>query len=95
MRVITGDFRGLKLEAVPGNLTRPTADKVKESMFNMIGPYFDGGEVLDLYAGTGALGIEAVSRGMSHGTLVDRQYAAIKTIHQNLEKKPMPPIALP
>ena len=86
MRVITGDFRGLKLEAVPGNLTRPTADKVKESMFNMIGPYFDGGEVLDLYAGTGALGIEAVSRGMSHGTLVDRQYAAIKTIHQNLEK---------
>ena len=80
MRVISGAFRGLRLTAVAGNQTRPTADKVKESMFNMLGPYFDGGQALDLYAGTGALGIEAVSRGMAHATLVDRQYAAIKTM---------------
>ncbi|OAU79863.1 SAM-dependent methyltransferase, partial [Lacticaseibacillus rhamnosus] len=65
MRVISGTFRGLRLNAVPGNQTRPTADKVKESMFNMLGPYFDGGHALDLYAGTGALGIEAVSRGLT------------------------------
>lgn len=84
MRVISGEFRGRRLATVPGNGTRPTADKVKESMFNMIGPYFDGGDVLDLYAGTGALGIEAVSRGMAHGTLVDSAYAAIKTIRENV-----------
>lgn len=46
MRVISGTFRGLRLNAVPGNQTRPTADKVKESMFNMLGPYFDGGHAL-------------------------------------------------
>lgn len=86
MRVITGEFRGLRLNAVPGNQTRPTADKVKESMFNMLGPFFEGGQALDLYAGTGALGIEAVSRGMDHATLVDRQFAAIKTIRENIDK---------
>ncbi|WP_424320635.1 16S rRNA (guanine(966)-N(2))-methyltransferase RsmD [Lacticaseibacillus chiayiensis] len=84
MRVISGAFRGMRLNAVSGNQTRPTADKVKESMFNMIGPYFDGGHALDLYAGTGALGIEAVSRGMRDAVLVDRQYAAIKTIKANV-----------
>jgi len=85
VRVISGQYGGRRLQAVPGDKTRPTADKVKESMFNMLGPYFDGGQALDLYAGTGALGIEAVSRGMDHATLVDRQFQAIKTIHANLE----------
>ncbi|KRM72550.1 16S rRNA (guanine(966)-N(2))-methyltransferase RsmD [Lacticaseibacillus brantae] len=85
MRVISGQYGGRRLQAVPSDQTRPTADKVKESMFNMLGPYFDGGRALDLYAGTGALGIEAVSRGMDHATLVDRQFQAIKTIHANLE----------
>lgn len=84
MRVISGEFGGRRLEAVAGDRTRPTADKVKESMFNMIGPYFSGGQALDLYAGTGALGIEAVSRGMDHATLVDRQFAAIKTMQRNV-----------
>ena len=84
MRVISGEFRGRRLAMVPGNGTRPTADKIKESMFSMIGPYFDGGDLLDLYAGTGGLGIEAVSRGMAHGTLVDSAYAAIKTIRENV-----------
>ncbi|MCI1986796.1 MAG: 16S rRNA (guanine(966)-N(2))-methyltransferase RsmD [Lactobacillus sp.] len=86
MRVISGEFRGRRLDAVSGDQTRPTADKVKESMFNMLGPYFDGGQALDLYAGTGALGIEAVSRGMVHATAVDRQFAAIKTIKANIAK---------
>lgn len=84
MRVISGEFRGRRLAMVPGNGTRPTADKIKESMFNMIGPYFDGGQALDLYAGTGGLGIEAVSRGMDHAVLVDSAYAAIKTIKENV-----------
>ncbi|WP_054650905.1 16S rRNA (guanine(966)-N(2))-methyltransferase RsmD [Lacticaseibacillus pantheris] len=84
MRVVSGEFRGRRLNMVPGDTTRPTADKVKESIFNMIGPYFDGGQALDLYAGTGGLGIEAVSRGMAHATLVDSAYQAVKTIKQNV-----------
>lgn len=85
MRVIAGDFKGRRLKAVPGQNTRPTTDKVKESIFNMIGPYFDGGQCLDLYAGSGALGIEAVSRGIDQAVLVDKQYKAIKTIHENVD----------
>ncbi|ANK63109.1 16S rRNA (guanine(966)-N(2))-methyltransferase RsmD [Loigolactobacillus backii] len=85
MRIISGNFGGRKLKAVPGRATRPTTDKVKESIFNMIGPYFAGGNCLDLFSGSGALGIEAVSRGMASATLVDRQFAAIKVIHENIE----------
>ena len=55
MRIIAGKFGGRRLKAVPGMKTRPTTDKVKESMFNIIGPYFDGGNVLDLFAGSGGL----------------------------------------
>lgn len=84
MRVVSGKFRGRRLNAVPGMATRPTTDKVKESLFNIIGPYFDGGSSLDLYGGSGGLSIEAVSRGIDQATIVDRQYAAIKTIKQNI-----------
>lgn len=84
MRVVSGKFRGRKLKAVPGMATRPTTDKVKESLFNIIGPYFDGGQSLDLYGGSGGLSIEAVSRGIDVATIVDRQYAAIKTIRENV-----------
>ncbi|MFT9388192.1 MAG: 16S rRNA (guanine(966)-N(2))-methyltransferase RsmD [Leuconostoc sp.] len=86
MRVVAGRFRGTRLEAVSGDKTRPTTDKVKEAMFSMLMPYLGGGEVLDLYAGTGGLSIEAVSRGMTHATLVDRQFQAIKVIQANIEK---------
>lgn len=84
MRVVAGEYGGRRLKAVPGMKTRPTTDKVKEAMFNIIGPYLEGGQVLDLFAGSGGLSIEAVSRGADHATLVDRQYQAIKTIHENL-----------
>ncbi|WP_251546977.1 16S rRNA (guanine(966)-N(2))-methyltransferase RsmD [Limosilactobacillus caecicola] len=84
MRVISGKFRGRRLNAVPGMATRPTTDKVKESLFNIIGPYFEGGTSLDLYGGSGGLSIEAVSRGIDQAIIVDRQYAAIKTIKQNV-----------
>ncbi|KRN34349.1 16S rRNA (guanine(966)-N(2))-methyltransferase RsmD [Liquorilactobacillus mali] len=84
MRVIAGNYGGRRLKAVPGMKTRPTTDKVKESMFNIIGPYFEGGVGLDLFAGSGGLSIEAVSRGLGHAYLVDRQYQAIKTINENI-----------
>ncbi|GEO68538.1 16S rRNA (guanine(966)-N(2))-methyltransferase RsmD [Levilactobacillus acidifarinae] len=84
MRIVAGDFGGRRLKAVPGMATRPTTDKVKEAMFNIIGPYFDGGQSLDLFAGSGGLSIEAVSRGIDRAVLIDRQYAAIKTIKDNV-----------
>ncbi len=84
MRIVAGDFGGRKLSAVPGMATRPTTDKVKEALFNIIGPYFDEGTSLDLYAGSGGLSIEAVSRGIKRAVLVDRQYQAIKTIKKNI-----------
>lgn len=85
MRIVSGKFGGRPLKAVPGDATRPTTDKVKEAIFNMIGPYFDGGRSLDLYAGSGGLSIEGVSRGIDEAVLVDRQFAAIKTIKSNVE----------
>lgn len=84
MRIVGGKFGGRTLKAVPGTATRPTTDKVKEAIFSMIGPYFDGGRSLDLYAGSGGLSIEGVSRGIDEAVLVDRQYAAIKTINENI-----------
>jgi len=84
MRIVAGDFGGRRLKAVPGMATRPTTDKVKEALFNIIGPYFDGGRSLDLFAGSGGLSIEAVSRGVDQAVLIDKQYAAIKTIKDNV-----------
>ena len=85
MRVISGERKGTRLKAVPGTATRPTTDKVKESLFNIIGPYFSGGEALDLYAGSGSLGIEALSRGCDHAVFVDKQQKAIQTLTENLQ----------
>lgn len=84
MRIISGEFGGRRLSAVPGMQTRPTTDKVKEAMFNILNRYPQTGQVLDLYAGSGGLGIEAVSRGYDHAFLIDHQYAAIKTIKNNV-----------
>lgn len=84
MRVIAGTAKGRQLKAVPGRNTRPTSDKVKEAVFSMIGPYFDGGDVLDLFAGTGALGIEALSRGADRSVFVDHDRYSITVIKSNL-----------
>jgi len=72
VRVIAGDKKGRRLSTPSGTGTRPTSDRVKEAMFSIIGPYFDGGMVLDPFAGSGALGIEALSRGSTHAVFVDR-----------------------
>lgn len=85
MRVIAGEFKGRQLKSVPSHQTRPTTDKVKEAVFHMIGPYFQGGRALDLFAGSGGLGIEAMSRGVESCVFVDQQQKAIKTIHENIE----------
>lgn len=85
MRVVSGVCKGRPLKAVPGNTTRPTTDKVKEALFNMIGPYFDSGMGLDLFAGSGGLGLEALSRGLDKVIFVDRDIKAIQTIHENIQ----------
>jgi 16S rRNA (guanine966-N2)-methyltransferase len=85
MRVVSGICKGRPLKAVPGNTTRPTTDKVKEALFNMIGPYFQGGIGLDLFAGSGGLGLEALSRGLDKVIFIDRDIKAIQTIHENIK----------
>ncbi|MBO7744182.1 16S rRNA (guanine(966)-N(2))-methyltransferase RsmD [Paenibacillus sp. MWE-103] len=85
MRVISGTAKGRSLKAVPGKSTRPTTDKVKEAIFSMIGPYFDGGLALDLFAGTGGLGIEALSRGVDRAVFVDLEGASIEVVKQNVQ----------
>ncbi|MBC8080315.1 MAG: 16S rRNA (guanine(966)-N(2))-methyltransferase RsmD [Gorillibacterium sp.] len=85
MRVISGEARGRPLKAVPGKGTRPTTDKVKEAIFSIIGPYFAGGWVLDLFAGTGGLGIEALSRGMDNAIFIDADKGSVEIVRQNLQ----------
>ncbi|GAB3068082.1 16S rRNA (guanine(966)-N(2))-methyltransferase RsmD [Virgibacillus ainsalahensis] len=85
MRVIAGEYKGRQLKAVPGNSTRPTTDKVKEAVFQRMGPFFQGGLVLDLFAGSGSLGFEAMSRGMEHAIFVDKHPKAIHTINENIK----------
>ena len=85
MRVIAGTARGTRLVPVPEGV-RPTSDRVRESMFNSLGQFFEGGLVLDLYAGTGALGIEALSRGCDRAVFVERDRLARAAIRQNLRK---------
>lgn len=85
VRVVAGSAKGRPLKSVPGMGTRPTTDKVKEAIFSMIGPYFDGGAVLDLFAGTGGLGIEALSRGMERAVFIDMESKSIETVKVNLK----------
>lgn len=84
MRVIAGSARGRRLRPVPGSGTRPVTDRVKESVFNIIGPELEGAAFLDLFAGTGAVGIEALSRGAAAATFVEKSPAAIAVIRENL-----------
>jgi len=86
VRIIAGSAKGRSLKAVPGNGTRPTTDKVKEALFSIIGPFFDGGCVLDLFAGTGGLGLEALSRGMEKAIFVDSDLRCISVIKDNAKQ---------
>ena len=84
MRIISGKFGSRLIQAVKGMNTRPTSDKIREAIFSRIGPYFDGGQMLDLFAGSGAVSLEAISRGLDHAVLVDKDHTAIKTIQSNI-----------
>jgi 16S rRNA (guanine966-N2)-methyltransferase len=84
MRVIGGRDRGRRLRAPRGLETRPTADRVRVTLFDVIGPAIAGARVLDLYAGTGAVGIEALSRGAARGVVVERAPAALAALRANL-----------
>jgi 16S rRNA (guanine(966)-N(2))-methyltransferase RsmD len=85
LRVISGSARGRRLKTVPGETTRPITDRVKESLFNILGPDVQGSSFLDLFAGTGAVGIEALSRGAEFAQFVDRNRLPIKIVKENLK----------
>ncbi|MBN1146419.1 MAG: 16S rRNA (guanine(966)-N(2))-methyltransferase RsmD [Anaerolineales bacterium] len=84
LRVIAGKARGRKLRSVPGNITRPITDRARESLFNILAVDVPGSSWLDLFAGTGSVGIEALSRGAAFVRFVDKAYQAIETVRANL-----------
>lgn len=86
MRVIAGARKGLHLKSLKGPDTRPTSDMVKESLFNRIGPYFDGGIVVELFGGSGALSLEALSRGAEEAFVFEKNRKACDVIRSNVEK---------
>ena len=86
MRVIAGKARGRQLKTPDGMLTRPTADRVKEAMFSILNFDLPGAKVLDLFAGTGQLGIEALSRGALHAVFVDERDDACNLVKENLRR---------
>lgn len=85
MRVIAGEKRHLPLKAVPGEAVRPTQDNTKETLFNVINPYISGSSFVDLFSGTGAIGIEAMSRGAKKVVMVDNSPASISVMKENLK----------
>jgi 16S rRNA (guanine966-N2)-methyltransferase len=85
VRIIAGEKRGHTIQAPKGRDTRPTSDRVRENVFNLVGPV-DGATVLDLYAGSGAYGLEALSRGAERAVFVENDRDAIRAIEQNLDK---------
>jgi 16S rRNA (guanine966-N2)-methyltransferase len=84
MRVIAGEFRSRRLKSIPGAATRPTPDRLRETLFDILAPRIEGVTFLDAYAGTGAVGIEALSRGASHAFFLERNRAALEAIRENL-----------
>ena len=86
MRIIAGSLRSRRLEAPKGLGTRPTSDRLRETLFNVLAPWIEGAAFLDLYAGSGAVGIEALSRGAARVEFVERDPAALKVLRGNLEK---------
>ncbi|HEY9087097.1 MAG TPA: 16S rRNA (guanine(966)-N(2))-methyltransferase RsmD [Anaerolineaceae bacterium] len=85
-RIISGKARGIRLNDVPGNVTRPITDMVKTALFNILGEDILDSTMLDLFGGTGSVGIEALSRGAKHVRFIDLNHGAVATIKANLEK---------
>lgn len=85
MRVIGGEFRSRLLKSLPGLNVRPTPDRLREALFNVLAPRIEGASFADLYAGTGAVGIEALSRGAARAVFVEQNRAALGVLRQNLK----------
>ena len=84
MRVIGGEFRSRRLQSIPGTDVRPTSDKMRETLFNILSPVIEGVVFVDAYAGTGAVGIEALSRGARHAVFIEKNREAANLIKSNL-----------
>lgn len=84
MRIVAGTYRSRVLKSLSGEMTRPTLDKVKEAVFSRIGPYFNGGNMLDLFGGSGNMGLEAISRGMKHVIFCDSKGLAQQIMKENI-----------
>jgi len=84
MRIIAGNYRSRVLKTLQGDNTRPTTDKVREAVFSRLGPYFDHGCILDLFAGSGAVALEAISRGYDQAVFCDKSRDAINVIKDNI-----------
>ncbi len=84
MRVIAGEFRSRKIIPVPGFETRPTSDRLRETLFNILNPLLAGAVFVDGYAGTGAVGIEALSRGARHAVFIEKSKTALEVLQQNI-----------
>lgn len=85
MRIISGKYRGLRLSTVKGDALRPTSDQLRETLFNVLGPEVEGRTFLDAYAGTGAVGIEALSRGAAEVVFIEHHRPAAELIRRNLD----------
>jgi 16S rRNA (guanine966-N2)-methyltransferase len=85
-RIIAGKARGIHLKPVPGDITRPITDRVKEALFNIIGSDIQDASLLDLFGGTGSVGLEALSRGAGYVRLVDIHHIAVNTIRENIRR---------
>ncbi len=85
MRVIAGEFRSRQLQSLPGLDVRPTPDRLRETLFNILAPRIKGSVFVDAYAGTGAVGIEAISRGAKQAVFIERNRHAVETIQANLK----------
>jgi 16S rRNA (guanine966-N2)-methyltransferase len=84
-RIIAGEFKGRVLKSVKGNQIRPTLDRVKESLFSILGPVLSGKYCIDLFAGTGSLGLEALSRGATHCVFVEKEHGPLEAIRANID----------
>jgi 16S rRNA (guanine(966)-N(2))-methyltransferase RsmD len=93
MRVIAGEFRSRRLKSIPGDATRPTPDRLRETLFDILNPYIEGARFVDAYAGTGAVGIEALSRGAGHAFFLERNRLALEAIRENLASLGLEPRA--
>jgi 16S rRNA (guanine966-N2)-methyltransferase len=84
MRIIAGTYRSRRLDTLPGATTRPTLDRNRENMFNLLGGFFEGGRSLDCFGGSGALSLEAISRGIDHAVIIEKDQRAFRVIEANI-----------